>query len=325
MRVPALRHLLSLLPPAMPAVFVATAPHRWGVALAMLSSPFLLVGMDLLSGRARSPPEASSRGGSDWPFDVLLVVHAAIHFALLAGYLRLAQREGAGSADFWVGAVLVGHNAGWSAIIVGHELIRPPEPGVSAPRARPAVHRVLRALLDRARARPPRARRHRRRPCDGALRRDASSASSGGRSRRSSGAPGASRPPARRRAHERLWDPRLLRSRVVHGSPWSSRALAAAIRSSGSAAPVARARDAGVAGDRPLETRELLRALGAARAHRRVSALDSWDTELGVHPLRAHRPRPARRPPRAPASRPYQTLRHATRARSCRTAIRPWC
>jgi alkane 1-monooxygenase len=50
-------------------------------------------------------------------------LHATLHFALLVAYLRLAGRQGVLSADFWVGAVLVGHNAGWSSIIVAHELI----------------------------------------------------------------------------------------------------------------------------------------------------------------------------------------------------------
>src|SRR5580704_1496861 len=125
-RAPALRHLLSLLPPALPVVFVATAPHRWWVALAMLTSPFLVVGVDLLGGRgtrARPAADAGSGEGSDWPFDALLVLHAAIHFALLAAYLRLAHREGIGSVDFGVGVLLVGHNGGWSAIIVAHELV----------------------------------------------------------------------------------------------------------------------------------------------------------------------------------------------------------
>ena len=103
MRAPALRHVLSLLPPALPVVFVATAPHRWWVALAMLTSPFLVVGVDLLWGRvspARPAVDAGSGEGSGWPFDLLLVLHAAIHLALLAAFLRLAHREGIGSVDF---------------------------------------------------------------------------------------------------------------------------------------------------------------------------------------------------------------------------------
>ncbi len=97
------RHLLSLLLPAIPVVFVATAPHPWWVALAMLPALLLVVGVDLLSGPARrapAPDDARPEEGREWPFDLLLVVHAAIHFALLAGYLRLVHREGIASADF---------------------------------------------------------------------------------------------------------------------------------------------------------------------------------------------------------------------------------
>jgi alkane 1-monooxygenase len=107
--------------PAVPLAFVATGPHPWWVALAVLPAPLLFVGVDRLSGTAQESD--ANEEGNGWPFDLLLVLHALLHFAMLAGYLRLAGRVGVLSADFWVGAVLVGHNTGWSSIIVAHELI----------------------------------------------------------------------------------------------------------------------------------------------------------------------------------------------------------
>jgi alkane 1-monooxygenase len=307
MRVPALHHLLSLLPPAMPAVFVATAPHRWGVALAMLSSPFLLVAVDLLSGRARSAPEASSGEGSDWPFDVLLVAHAAIHFALLAGYLRLAQREGAGAADFWVGAVLVGHNAGWSAIIVGHELIHRRSQGFQL------LGRALLCTAFYEHFATEHVRGHHVRVGTGD---DPATARFGetllafkwrtipGQFR------SAWRIECRRLGDERmrLWDARLLRSRVVHGLAAELALGLGTVICLGPAALVALALQAWQAINL-LETVNYFEHWGLSRAHRRVSVLDSWDTDseftryalIGLARHADHHTHPAR---------PYQTLRH---------------
>jgi alkane 1-monooxygenase len=111
-----MRHLASLFPPALALLFVATGPHRWWVALLMLPIPLSMVAVDRLSGTTKEPPRAHV-----WGYDALLVFHALLHFAILALYLRLAARGL--SMDLVVGAVVIGHNTGWSAIIVAHELV----------------------------------------------------------------------------------------------------------------------------------------------------------------------------------------------------------
>jgi alkane 1-monooxygenase len=272
----------------------------------MLSTPFLLVGMDLLSGRARPAADASPEEGSDWPFDFLLVAHAAIHFALLAAYLRLAQREGLGSADFWVGAVLVGHNAGWSAIIVGHELIH---------RRSQQFQLLGRALLCTAfyeHFATEHVRGHHVRVGTGD---DPATARFGetlaafkwrtipGQFR------SAWRIECRRLGDERmrLWDPRLLRSRVVHGLA-AQLALAVTVAIwLGPAALAALALQAWQAINL-LETVNYFEHWGLSRAGRRVNVHDSWDTDseftryalIGLARHADHHTHPAR---------PYQVLR----------------
>ena len=54
-------------------------------------SPFLLIFVDLAIGPAQT--EVTEAPGA-WRFDALLVLHAILHFAVLALYLRLAHNEG---------------------------------------------------------------------------------------------------------------------------------------------------------------------------------------------------------------------------------------
>jgi len=115
-----MRHLLSHFPPMLPLAFLLTAPHAWHWSLLFLGLPFSLVLLDAHAGRAIDAPNDES---PRWPFDLLLYVHVALHFTILALHLRLAATVGLRSVDFWVGTFLVGHNAGWSAIVVAHELI----------------------------------------------------------------------------------------------------------------------------------------------------------------------------------------------------------
>jgi alkane 1-monooxygenase len=102
----------------MALVFVATGPHRWWVALLMLPGPIALVLIDRLSGRTHAPPATRSSAA----YDALLVFHALLHFAIVGLYLRIAVLAGP-SVDLVIGGILVGHNTGWSALIVAHELV----------------------------------------------------------------------------------------------------------------------------------------------------------------------------------------------------------
>jgi alkane 1-monooxygenase len=281
-RTPALRHLLSLLLPAVPAVFVATAPHRWGAALAIATAPFLLVGVDLLAGSARSDLDArSEEEGQGWGFEALLFVHALIHFALLAAYLRLAHREGIASVDFWVGAVLVGHNAGWSAIIVGHELVH--RRGTWAP----LLGRALLATTLYEHFATEHVRGHHVRVATGD---DPATARFGETlsAFKKRTIPGQFRSAWRIECKRLgiplgeenmpLWDLRLLRSRVVHGLVAELALAAIAAATLGPAAVLALAIQAWEAINL-LETVNYFEHWGLSRANRRVTVLDSWDTD----------------------------------------------
>jgi alkane 1-monooxygenase len=308
-RAPALRHLLSLIPPAFPVIFVATAPHPWWVALAMLPLPLLMVGLDLLWGVAspgRPAADAGSAEGSDWPFDLVLGLHAAIHFATLVAYLRLAHREGIGSADFWVGALLVGHNGGWSAIIVGHELVH------RRSRWSQLLGRALLCTTFYEHFATEHVRGHHVRVGTGgdpATARFGETRSAFKRRTIPGQFRSAWRIECRRLGDEsmRFWDPRLLRSRVVHGLA-AELALAAVVTVClGPAALAALALQAWEAVDL-LETVNYFEHWGLSRADRRVTSLDSWDTDsvftqyalIGLARHADHHAHPAR---------PYQALR----------------
>jgi alkane 1-monooxygenase len=298
------RHLVSLLLPAVPIAFVATGPHRWWVALAVLPAPFLFILVDLLSPSAR---DVSGEEGNDWPFDLLLVVHAAIHFALIAGYLRLAAHVGMRSADFWVGAVLVGHNAGWSAIIVGHELIH---------RRNRGLHLLGRALLCTAfyeHFATEHVRGHHLRV---GTAEDPATARFGETlfAFKKRTIPGqfrsAWRIECRRLGDENMrpWDRRLLRSRVVHGLAVEGTLLLVTAVCLGPAAVVAFLLQAWEAVNL-LETVNYFEHWGLSRARRRVDPFDSWDTDSGFTRyafigLARHADHHAH------AARPFQALRH---------------
>jgi alkane 1-monooxygenase len=277
-RTPALRHLLSLLLPAVPVAFVATAPHRGWVAAAIATVPLLFVGVDLLSGTARGDVDApSGEEGGGWPFDALLVVHALVHFALLAGYLRLAHREGIASVDFWAGAILVGHNAGWSAIIVGHELVH------RRGRWFPLLGRALLATTLYEHFATEHVRGHHVRVGTGddpATARFGETLSAFKKRTIPGQFRSAWRIECRRLGDEnmRLWDPRLLRSRVVHGLGAELVLVAIAAAALGPAAVLALVIQAWEAINL-LETVNYFEHWGLSRAGRRVTVFDSWDTD----------------------------------------------
>jgi len=266
--------------------FVVTAPHRGWVAVALLSAPLLLVGIDLIWSRLRPFAEDArenealneavrEKGG--WPFDALLLVHAALHFALLAGYLRLAHREGMGAADFWVGAVLVGHNAGWSAIIVAHELIHRRHRGLQL------LGRALLCTTFYEHFATEHVRGHHVRVGTGddpATARFGESLSAFKRRTIPAQFRSAWRIECRRLGDEAMpfWDTRILRSRVVHGLVAEAGLVVAAFVCLGPAAVVALALQAWEAIGL-LETVNYFEHWGLSRANRRVDVHDSWDTD----------------------------------------------
>ncbi|MCC6764306.1 MAG: fatty acid desaturase [Deltaproteobacteria bacterium] len=177
----------------------------------------------------------------------------------------------------------------------------------AAARAAHADLGALRALLHRARARSSPAGRDRRRPGDGTLRRAP---------RPVLPAHGAGAVPERRRLEaKRLgdadmawWDPRLLRSRVVHGLALGWGTALAILVMLGPGAFAIFLLQALIA-IRLLEAVNYFEHWGLERPTRRVRTIDSWDTDswftlytlVGLSRHADHH---------AHASRPFQQLRY---------------
>ena len=296
------RYTLSLAAPASTLAFVVTGPHSFWVSLALLPTPVLLVLVDLATSSWKAPPEEDPPG---WPFDLLLVVHAVFHFAVLALYLRLARLAGIFSADVWVGAILVGHNSGLSGVVVAHELVH----------RRSRVMRTLgRALLctvfyehfatEHLRGHHVRVATH----DDPATARFGESLVHFRRRTIPAQFISAWRIECRRLGDERMrWcDPRLLRSRVVPGLLVELVLLVATAWSLGPAAVVALIAQA-VEAVSLLESVNYVEHWGLTRSGR-VREADSWDTDSAfsryfVIGLARHADHHAH------ANRPWQTLR----------------
>jgi alkane 1-monooxygenase len=119
-------HLLSLLFPMNALAFVATGPHRWWVSLLFIVPVFGSVVLDAKSSPEGRQPQAKIPA---WPFDALLLVLVAIQ---VANVVLLGRTFSAGRplADTIVGAIVgmiaVGSSSGYSGIVVAHELIHRP-------------------------------------------------------------------------------------------------------------------------------------------------------------------------------------------------------
>jgi alkane 1-monooxygenase len=113
------RHLLAFWFPGTAFGFLVTGPHAWYVALLFLVPGFVAHWLDT-SGRRelRQPPE----GLRDWPFDGIVYALAALQLANVALLVRLFAVQDLLSFDFLVGHLVVGASSGYS-IITAHELI----------------------------------------------------------------------------------------------------------------------------------------------------------------------------------------------------------
>jgi alkane 1-monooxygenase len=113
------RHLLAFWFPGTAFLFLVTGPHPWYLALPFLVPGFVAHWLDT-SGRRelRQPPE----GLPDWPFDAIVYVLAALQLANVALLVRLFAVQDFLSLDFLVAHLVVGASSGYS-IITAHELI----------------------------------------------------------------------------------------------------------------------------------------------------------------------------------------------------------
>jgi alkane 1-monooxygenase len=117
-----IRHLTSLVFPALSLTFLWTGPHTWYVAALFMLPMTLLLLLDARPIVERRQPAKVIPG---WPFDALVYVLAALQFLIVFETVRLFANASIFSADMLMVFLLVGASSGFS-IITAHELIHRP-------------------------------------------------------------------------------------------------------------------------------------------------------------------------------------------------------
>jgi alkane 1-monooxygenase len=296
-------HLLCLVLPLTTLGFLLTGPHPFYLALPWLGVVVASVMIDNRAGPARGQP---LEGMSRRPFDVLLIALSALQVANIVLAARLIALSGLWSADALVAALLVGINSGYSAIVVAHELIHRPSRGMQL------VGRLLLCTVLYEHFYTEHLRGHHVRV---GTAEDPATARFG----ESFNAFFGRTVPAQFRSAWRLetkrlgdvnmrwYDPRIVRSRVVHGIFVELALVAAIVVVFGWGALVVFALQA-LGAVRLLEAVNYFEHWGLVRAGRKVATVDSWDAEswftlftlVGLSRHADHH---------AHATRPYQDLR----------------
>jgi alkane 1-monooxygenase len=121
-------HLWAFVLPVVNFVFLTTGPHRWWSALLWTMPVWILVIVDNKSPEDhRQPPEVLP----SWPFDLQLYVLVALQLVnhvllgVMASRLGVSSVVAAGTtiANLIGMAVVSGTTAGYSGIVLGHELV----------------------------------------------------------------------------------------------------------------------------------------------------------------------------------------------------------
>jgi alkane 1-monooxygenase len=304
-------HLLCFVLPVASFVFLLTAPHAWFAALPWLLIVIGSIAADMRSPRERRQPLATLPG---WPFDGVLYALFALQLLNVALLVRLVALHGFFTADTLVGFVLVGINSGYSGLVVAHELIHRASSGMQQ------LGRLMLVSVLYEHFYTEHVRGHHARVGTGE---DPATARFGEW-------PGAfflRTVPAQFRSAWRIeakrlgmeakrlgdadmpwWDPRMLRSRVVHGLAleWG---IALGILLMLGPGPFAIFVLQAVLAIRLLEAVNYFEHWGLERTTRRVRTIDSWDTDswftlytlVGLSRHADHH---------AYASRPFQQLRY---------------
>ena len=302
-RLLALHSLCFVLPLATLAFFLS-APHGRAGALAWLLVIVASVLADGRSGDERRQPAPTLPG---WPFDGVLYALFALQLVNLALLVRMAASQDFFRIDSLVAWLLMGTTSGYSGIVVAHELMHRKAPHMKR------LARILMGLVLYEHFFTEHLRGHHVRV---GTREDGASARFGERYpaffRRTLPAQfrSAWRLETKRLGDEAMrWsDPRLLRSRVVHGLvlEWGlAFAIAAAFGWGAFALWLGQAFIA----VRLLECVNFFEHWGLERRGPRISPVDSWDTTswftlytlVGLSRHADHH---------AWAARPYQQLRH---------------
>jgi alkane 1-monooxygenase len=296
-------HLLSFAAPVIGLSFVASGPHRWWVALLFLVPGAIFEYLDVHSpDEVRQPPEPMPT----WPFDGMLYLLFTMQVATIVLAAHLIAQVGLFSIDTLVLLAVVPGSSAFG-IITAHELIHRREKHFQL------MGRIMMGLVLYEHFYTEHVRGHHARV-------------------------GTAEDPATARYGERFWpffrrtvpgqlrsawrietlrlgdvdmavfDPRILRSRVLHGlvAEWAFAFLILGLF--GGAAFLIHLIQA-VGAFTGLEVVNYFEHWGLARTGRRVRPVDSWDTSnrftlFGLVGLSRHADHHAN------ATRPFQYLRH---------------
>lgn len=117
-------HLLCFVLPVACLTFLLTGPWTGWSAAAWLLVLVASVVADMHSPAEHRQPAATLPG---WPFDWVLWVLSALHFLILGLFVWRVSVHGFWTLDTFVGLSLIGVNAGYSGIVVAHELLHRPQ------------------------------------------------------------------------------------------------------------------------------------------------------------------------------------------------------
>lgn len=297
-----LGHLMSFLIPVASLAFVWTGPHRWYVAPLFIAPFAVFHWMDVRPRYERRQPVETL---PSWPFDLIVYALAGIHFAILLGLVGLFSQQQIFSVDMVMIFVIVGGNSGFS-IITAHELIHRKNAGEQL------LGRLLLCTVLYEHFYTEHLRGHHARvgtPEDPATARYGERYNAFFRRTVPAQFRSAWRLEAKRLGDENmsLFDPRMLRNRVVHGLVIEWGIVAAVWWAFGGVACLAYVLQAFMA-VRLLEAVNYFEHWGLRRTGRRVRPVDSWDTHswftyYGLIGLSRHADH------HAYPSRPYQQLR----------------
>jgi alkane 1-monooxygenase len=297
-------HLAAAILPTIVLAFLLTAPHGPLAAFLWVLIPGVAMNLvDRFGGTFTQQPEPNLPA---WPFDALVIGLVAVQFLNIFLLATSFAEHGFWRLDTLAAVLLVGGSSGYSGIVVAHELIHRSSPGMQL------LGRALLCTVMYEHFYTEHIRGHHSRvgtPDDPATARFGErflpfllrTVPAQFRS--------AWRLEAKRLGDENmaLTDPRLLRSRVVHGlvAEWSLAFLILATCGVGAFAIFLLQALFAI---RALEVVNYFEHWGLTRSERRVRPVDSWDTHsrftyYALTGLTRHADH------HAYASRPYQSLR----------------
>jgi len=298
------KHLLCFVVPLASFAFLLSAPHPWYASLPWL---LVIVASVIADVRASGELRQPAKDLPGWPFDAVLFLLIALQLANVGLLVRMVAVHGFFATDTLVGLLLVGVNSGYSGIVVAHELIHRREPAFQW------LGRLLLCSVLYEHFYTEHLRGHHNRvgtEADPATARFGETFHQFWRRTVPAQFRSAWRLETKRLGDEDMkpWDRRILGSRVLHGLVVEWGVAFAILAALGPAAFAIYCLQALIA-VRLLEAVNYFEHWGLVRSGRRVTPIDSWDTDswftlytlVGLSRHSDHHANP---------SRPYPQLRH---------------